>query len=154
MSFTTNRTYTLKVDKIATKYSFSPLSGTPQGSHSGPLIFLIYINDLPSVINTAECLLYADDTKLFKKINSIQNCHELQWEINSLSLWAQKNKLILNPAKSVSLSFCKTTPKYAFQYTLNNQSLNSVESHVDLGLTMDAKLNFHYHTNKTSKRCL
>lgn len=64
MTFTMNRQYTLKINRTPTTLSFSPSSGVPQGSHLGPLLFIIYRNDIPSLLPNVNCLLYADDTKI------------------------------------------------------------------------------------------
>ena len=76
-SYLTNR---FQVVKIGTTYSkkFRVLSGVPQGSHRGPILFLIFINDLPTVINHSACLLFADDLKIFRSICHYNDCLLLQ----------------------------------------------------------------------------
>ena len=85
--------------------SLSVLSGVPQGSILGPLLFLIYINDLPnSIINTA-CYLFADDTKFIKSISSFNDHLLFQQDITSVEAWCQKWKLPLNTTKCNALRF-------------------------------------------------
>ena len=68
---------------------FRVLSGVPQGSILGPTLFLMFVNDLPSVLKHSKCLMFADDAKVFKKINSVIDCVNLQNDINALSSWCK-----------------------------------------------------------------
>jgi hypothetical protein len=69
-------------------------SGIPQGSVLGPLLFVAFINDLPeSMKNDSQAFLYADDTKLFREIRSIEDCHKLQEDIHCMYDWSVKWQL-------------------------------------------------------------
>ena len=57
-------------------------SGVPQGSHLGPLLFILYINDVSSVISHSKILIYADDAKLFRNIVNVRDCSLLQVDLN------------------------------------------------------------------------
>ena len=70
------------------------LSGIPQGSVLGPLLFVLCINDLPENINS-ETFLYADDTKIFREITSREDSIALQRDIDSLELWTKKMVCLL-----------------------------------------------------------
>ena len=74
-------------------------NGVPQGSTLGPILFLLYINDLPLSINDGKLVLFADDTNLLSKHGSIEN------EILSLSKWLDANNLRVNIEKTVNMIF-------------------------------------------------
>jgi len=78
-------------------------SGVPQGSHIGPLLFLIFINDINTNLNYTNCLLYADDMKFFSKISSMMDCLAVQNDLNNISIWCEQNKLHLNVSKCKSI---------------------------------------------------
>ena len=75
-------------------------SGVPQGSVLGPLLFVIFINDLPECIDTGSSLyLFADDNKLFRRIQSDQDCHSLQADLTRTKEWTNKCLLTFHPDK-------------------------------------------------------
>ena len=74
------------------------LSGVPEGSILGPILFTCYVADLPNHIKTS-CLSYADDVKIFHRINSPADTLSLQADLDRLSLWSKTWHLKLNPAK-------------------------------------------------------
>ena len=74
------------------------LSGVPQGSVLGPLLFVLYINDLPEVVRSI-LYLFADDTKLIKRIKSEQDSLELQSDVEALDRWTARWILRFHPGK-------------------------------------------------------
>ena len=78
-------------------------SGVPQGSILGPLLFLIYINDLPECINYASCRLFNDDAKLLKSVVTSNDCTQLQLDLTSLEQWCNTWRLNLNQHKCTHL---------------------------------------------------
>ena len=129
-------------------------SGVPQGSHLGPLLFLLFINDLPSVITHSSILLYADDVKLFYASNVSSTC--LQSDLNSLAQWCELNCMNLNINKCKHMVF---TRKIMFSQTLSLCSieLEKVNAFCDLGVLLDPKLRFNLHINfiiNKANRCL
>ncbi|KAF9794626.1 hypothetical protein SFRURICE_014173 [Spodoptera frugiperda] len=74
-------------------------SGVSQGSTLGPTQFLIMINDLPRVLMGTECLMFADDLKLFHSISDISDCEQLQSDIDAVVRWSKRNKLTFNVTK-------------------------------------------------------
>lgn len=83
----------------------SVYSGVPQGSYLGPLLFIIYINDIVNIIKYSKCLLYADDLKIFKVIETSRDAFDLQEDLNSIVDWCEANKLKLNLNKCHVMSF-------------------------------------------------
>ena len=74
-------------------------SGVPQGSILGPVLFLLYVNDLPDKISSSSIAAFADDTKIFKRISSITDNIHLQEDLNSLVQWSCSTDLTFNPTK-------------------------------------------------------
>lgn len=125
---------------------FTSSSGVPQGSVLGPLLFNIFINDIGNEL-TVNYLLYADDMKLFKRIEEYNDCLELQANIDKLQVWCNNNKLILNVKKCNILTYSIKLHNITFQYSLDNITLTRPLTIRDLGITFDPKLSFNTHVN-------
>ena len=82
-------------------------SGVPQGSHLGPILFNIFINDIADNL-LYDYLLYADDMKIFRKITNDQDSHILQQDLNELHRWCVMNKLKLNIGKCSVIHFSRS----------------------------------------------
>ena len=124
-------------------------SGVPQGSILGPLLFVLFINDIGNDINKgSSLLLYADDTKLFREISNDHDCLLLQQDINTLNNWATANKMKFHPDKckvlSVSLQRSNRDP---FPYKLSGVPLQHVNSEKDLGVHIASNLCWTNHCN-------
>ena len=71
----------------ATSRELPVTSGIPQGSLLGPILFLLFVDDIPNTVKTSRVACYADDTKIFKSIDSITDCNALQSDLNDLVSW-------------------------------------------------------------------
>ena len=80
-------------------------TGVPQGSILGPLLFIIYINDLPLVSNMFDMLMYADDTTLYCNTNQLFSDDAINRELHKISNWLSSNKLSLNVKKTKCMIF-------------------------------------------------
>ena len=74
-------------------------SGVPQGSLLGPTLFLLFVDDLPNTVKTSRVACYADDTKIFKNIDSITDCNALQSDLNDFVIWSELSGLIFSQSK-------------------------------------------------------
>lgn len=119
-------------------------SGVPQGSNLGPLLFIIFINDLLASI-PCSTLGYADDIKIFSSVSNSNDCINLQRSIDYIVDWAANNKLILNINKCYVLSMTRKALPFAATYTIDGQVLRSVAQIKDLGVMFDSRLTFNCH---------
>jgi hypothetical protein len=91
------------------------LSGVSQNSHLGPLLFLIFINDLPLVLDgSINILSFADDAKIFYTVNSLSDAESLQYNLNKFQLWSKLNLLPLNIDKCHMITFTRKKKSYLF----------------------------------------
>ena len=120
-------------------------SGVPQGSVLGPLLFLVYINDLPEVVCT-KAQIFADDTKLYHTVGNGDQAQELQDDINSLYLWSQQWQLPFNDAKCKRMHLGNRNAER--EYQINGANMQNVDSEKDLGIMVDKKIKFHLHASQ------
>ena len=127
-------------------------SGVPQGSVLGPLLFLIYINDLESNINS-NIKFFADDTMLFSIVKSpVISAEDLNHDLAFIQQWAHQWKMEFNPdptkqATEVLFSCKKVSPKHPL-LTFNGSVVKKVNEHKHLGLIFDSSLSFNKHLNE------
>lgn len=124
---------------------FKAKSGVPQGSHLGPLLFLLFINDVIAAITFAIVLLYADDLKLYMIIKDHTSAARFQQDIDALHNWCVVNRLDLNVAKCKVMTFGRMKEPSYHQYKLGTHALQRVSEFKDLGVHLDPKLSFVRH---------
>jgi hypothetical protein len=119
----------------------------PQGSTLGPLLFNIYINDICDAIHNSQCLLFADDLKIYRCISDVDDCKLLQHNTDSVQNWCLDNGMKLNLSKTTIISFARKTNSIYFNYKLCNNPVGRSQCVKDLGVLLDCKLYFHQHIN-------
>ena len=129
-------------------------SGVPQGSIIGPLLFVLFINDIYNHISEGTNIaLYADDTKIWRRISSYNDCVTLNNDIASLKNWADINRMNFHPTKCKVLALTLKHPNYyvlpfdCFSYTLGDNVLDYSPEEKDLGVIISTKLNWDSQHN-------
>ena len=146
-SYLTNRQQIIKFNGKKS----SPIqvtSGVPQGSHLGPLLFILYVNDISFILKKLKLLIYADDMKLFLEIRNEEDINIFQNEIHIFYTWCKKSLLELNVKKCNLISFSRKRTTSNITIALGNQIVEKCERVRDLGIILDSKLTFidHYNT--------
>ena len=121
-------------------------SGVPQGSVLGPLLFLLYINDLPQNIQS-QVRLFAYDTAVYLTVNSHEAANTLQADLDTLQEWELTWDIEFNPGKCQGMHITKARDPFQSQYALHGQTLESVDSAKYLGVTISQDLNWNKHIN-------
>ena len=127
------------------------LSGVPQGSVLGPVLFLIFIYDLPDNIRSS-ARLFADNCVLYRNIKSPIDCQILQDDLNSLAQWETDWQMKFNVSKCHSMRVTRHHPDkhILFDYTLHQQKLEQVQSAKYLGITITDNLDWGQHVSEIS----
>lgn len=127
-------------------------SGVPQGSHLGPLFFNVFINDINSCFYHSEFYLYADDLKLFKKVDNASESTLLQEDLERLCSWCNVNGMTLNVSKCFFIRFSRRFTELSTSYAINGDALLRVDGIMDLGIFLDNKLRFNVHIDTITSK--
>ena len=128
------------------------LSGVPQGSVLGPLLFSIYANDLHLHLKST-IYAYADDTFIFRELKTDNDISVLQSDLDSLNWWSKNNSLQLNPSKCQVMCITRRRDKPVASYNVNNNTLETCDSLRLLGVTVSSDLSWNCHVNNITKKC-
>ena len=114
----------------------------------GPILFVIFINDLPDILpDETLAALYADDTKLYKSITSIGDCENLQQALTELDQWNRENNLDFNDSKCKVLTITRRKLTLTYAYHMNSKELSRVHKEKDLGFYINDNLSWHNHVD-------
>jgi len=141
-----NRTQRVKINNYYSSWA-NVISGIPQGSILGPLLFIIYINELPDICDSgSQLFLYADYAKIYNHILNQQDKDTLQNDHIKLKTWA--DNWLINPhiGKCKTVSYGRNVNNN-YHYSINNIELEIIESIKNLGVTFDSRLKFSSHMN-------
>ena len=149
-SFLNNRSPEVLVEGHAS--SSAPVtSGVPQGSVLGPLLFLLYINDMPGRV-ASTTRLFADDSLLYRKIRTAKDTDILQEDLKKLEEWEKDWQMQFNPSKCETIHITRKRNPIRRTYELHGHKLADVKSGKYLGVTLHEKLNWNQHIEDVSKK--
>ena len=149
--FLSNRCQSVHVDGYDSD-SHSVLSGVPQGTVLGPLLFLLYVNDLPDVVKSSEIALFADDAKLFINTSDVITSQLLQTDLHNICRWADQWQLKIAVEKCSVLIFGPSTADVLYYLDDPDSPLQIVPDAVDLGITISSEQKFSSHCFKIAKK--
>ena len=126
-------------------------SGVPQGTVLGPLMFLLFINDIGDGINS-QLRLFADDSLLFKTINNDNDANQLQKDLDQLISWSKKWQMSFNPTKCNTLRITKKKRPIQQRYSMLGHTLQEVDTASYLGVELSSTLSWDNHVNKITAK--
>ena len=134
--------------------------GIPQGSNLGPILFLLFINDLPLHVNSSTVDIYADDVTLYAASHRNSYHHiktALSNDLNSIAQWSCMNKMVINDEKTKSMLITGMRQRnliddITLDMYINNNAINQVRSHKLLGIELDDNLTFTTHIEEHCKK--
>ena len=156
INYLSNRKQCTIANNIVSQYR-NTTYGVPQGSVLGPLLFLIYVNDITNIIENSKISMYADDTVIYISNRNLDNAIALiQSDLNSLYTWCNRNKVTVNCKKT---KFClfgmrsniKGSRMLDVRLSLNANILERECSYKYLGLILDEHLNYNKHIKEMTK---
>jgi hypothetical protein len=149
-----NREQIVKFNQIKSKEMVIK-SGVPQGSILGPILFLLYINDIENCSKLISFILFADDTNIFysnKCLKTLSNI--IQTEIDKVAEWLHVNKLSLNTTKTKVILFRSPNkkPSQIIKISINGKNIEQVKTTTFLGIIIDECLTWKDHIAKVTKK--
>ena len=146
-AFLTGRSQCTRINLSYSEYARIE-SGVVQGSVLGPLLFLLYINDVTDVFNNdCKCKLYADDIKIYSVLDNVCDGADIQVKLDELQNWSDQWQLDISYKKCNALLLTNKKEKTSLALTLCDKQLPIVDSVKDIGVIMDSHLKFDVHVN-------
>jgi hypothetical protein len=152
-SFLTGRRQRVKIKGTVSSWS-KVISGVPQGSVLGPILFVMYINDIVDKL-CCGAYLYADDMKIYNRIQNVDDRIDLQRDVDTVVKWTEDWLLKLNIAKCKILTIGNhgiDTPNYYIDVNGVQHQLLNTSTEKDLGVIIDQSLNFDNHISEIIKK--
>ena len=150
-SFLSDRQQEVVLDG-ATSDTAQVKSGVPQGTVLGPLLFLVFINDLPESIKSAQCNLFADGSLLYKVIENQEDSDLLQLDLTALETWEETWQMSFNPSKCIVLRIALRNKKIQSEYKLHGHILQTEKASSYLGVTITDNLTWDKHIQNTTNK--
>ena len=127
-------------------------SGVTQGSVLGPLLFLIYIDDLPNCVQNSVCRLFADDCILYQRITSCHDCSKLQADLYQPKKWESIWLIEFHTSKCQIISITNKGKSVIGDHKIHDNILEQVHCAIYLGINIDSKLAFNTHVDAIVKK--
>lgn len=132
--------------------AWSPVkSGVPQGTVLGPILFLLYINDLPQAVSSS-LKLFADDSVIYRKINTVDDHVILQNDLRQLERWAERWQMKFSPSKCHTLRITLKRQPSEFIYTICGSPVEGVRFHKHLGVYITCTLSWSKQCEEIKKK--
>ena len=120
-------------------------SRVPQGSILGPILFLIYVNDMSDVISTNKLAIFANDSKFYAIIDRVEKFNSLQDELSAFWEWSSINELHFQLEKCENLQISRKLNSTNREYHINGIAMNIVSIEKDLGILVCKDLKWNHH---------
>ena len=127
------------------------ISGVPQGTVMGPILFLLYINDLPEGLSS-NVRLFADDCVLYREISTRNDSSMLQNDLDLLNKWEKAWQMEFNPSKCAVLSFTASKSHPEYNYYIHNEMLARAKEHKYLGVMLSSDFKWSSHINSAANK--
>ena len=150
--FLTHRTHFVRLQG-GISHASPVLSGVPQGTVLGTLLFLILMGDINSGISSSSIVSFADDTRLYHGISNVDDCSFLQNDLNSIYDWASCNNMSFNAQKFQYICFSPHSSSSSNVYTSSSfDIINYSKNILDLGINVSSDCSFDFHISNLVKR--